>query len=111
MAEVVLFITVRAQPGQRDALRAVWERHLKARVVKTAAQPVYYYCYSREHPDEIRMFEHYTDESVLEENAMSAVFAAFMDEAGPLIAGQPEAAMADPVWIKPRDANQGTQST
>lgn len=104
MADVALFMTVRAKPGQRDALRAVWERHLKPRAAANPKQAGYYYCYAREHPDEIRICEYYTDETALEDNAISAFFQDFMAEAAPLMEGEPDVSMADPVWIKERDS-------
>lgn len=100
MGEVALFLRIRTKPGRRADMQALWEAHLKPRVAQNPAQPVYCYCLSREHPDDILLFEHYADETVLEDNAQSQFFADFMAEAAPLMAGEPEAALGDPVWIK-----------
>jgi len=100
MSDTVLFLTVRAQPGQRDALRALWDTHLRPRAADNPAQATYFYCYSDSDPDTIHMFEHYTDAAALAENAQAPFFADFLAEAAPLMAGAPEVAQATPVWIK-----------
>lgn len=100
MADTVLFLTVRAQPGKRDALKAAWEAHLQPRAAENPAQATYFYCFSDSDPDTIHIFEHYTDPDALAANATAPFFADFMAEAAPLIAGEPQVAQATPVWIK-----------
>lgn len=34
--EVALFLTIKTQPGQRDALVALWDKHLKTRAAENA---------------------------------------------------------------------------
>jgi quinol monooxygenase YgiN len=96
-----LFIKVRARPGQRDALRALWEEHLKPRAAANPHQALYTYAYDDADPDTIGMFELYAGEAALAENAKSAFFADYMQAAAPLIEGSPEITMLTPIWTKP----------
>jgi hypothetical protein len=44
MSKVALFIKHRAVPEKRDAVRRIWEKHLKPRVAADPAHEAYFYC-------------------------------------------------------------------
>ena len=100
MEQVALFMTVRTQPGKRDALLALWEKHLKARAQKNDVQSHYVIARDLEDEDAIRFLEVYEDRVQLEANAAAPWFADYMVEAAPLLAGEPDVARAAPHWIK-----------
>jgi quinol monooxygenase YgiN len=100
MADLALFITVRTQPGKRDALKALWEEHLKPRAAANASQSRYVFSYDLHDADVIRLAEVYETETAFQENASGPWFAAYMKAAAPLLAGEPEVHMAAPQWVK-----------
>lgn len=97
---LALFITTRARPGKREALRRLWEEHLRHRVEENPAQEVYLYCLDREDPELIHVVEVYGDASVAAEAARAEWFDAYMAEAAPLMAEPPRIVVAEPHWEK-----------
>lgn len=100
MAELALFITVRTRSGKRDALKALWESHLKHRAAANGQQSRYVYAFDAADENVIRICEVYETRAGFEANAGQDWFAAYMAEAGPLLDGQPEFHMAEPQWVK-----------
>lgn len=100
MAELAIFLKVRTKPGQRDALKALWEQHLKDRAAANAMQSRYVYAFDAQDENVIHMAEVYETRAAFEENAQADWFAAYMKEAMPLLDGEPEFHMAIPQWIK-----------
>lgn len=100
MAELALFLTVRTKPGKRDELKALWEQHLKQRAAGNEAQTHYVYAYDMQDENIIRITEVYSTMAAFEDNSQKEWFAAYMQEAMPLIEGQPEFHMALPQWVK-----------
>ncbi len=99
-AEVALFLTVKTQPGQRDQLIALWEKHLKARAQENEAQIRYVIARDAADPDTLRITEVYATQAAFEANSQAPWFGEYMAEAGPLLAGQPEFHMGTPHWVK-----------
>ena len=100
MPKIALFIKTRVIPGKRDAVKRLWESHLKGRVEKSNAQKVYFFCYDRDDENIVCLFEYYDDSSVMDKNAESAWFAKYMEQVGPLLDGWPEVTTMDPMWVK-----------
>lgn len=99
-AEVALFLTVKTQPGQRDALVDLWDQHLKVRAEEDTVHVDYIFALDMSDPDTVHITEVYTTMAAFEANSQSPWFAAYMAEAGPLFAGEPGFAMASPYWVK-----------
>ena len=99
-AEVALFLTIKTHPGKRDALVALWEKHLKARAEENAEQVRYVLALDMADPDTVRISEVYATQAAFEANSQAPWFADYMAEAGPLLAGQPDFSMARPHWVK-----------
>jgi len=98
--KTTLILKVRAQPGKRDQLRALWDEHLRPRAEANAAQELYLYCYDTEDPDAVHIVEVYGDPAAMAQNAGAPWFSEYMRAAAPLIDGRPEMATAEPVWAK-----------
>lgn len=100
MAELAIFLTIRTKPGKREALRALWERHLKPRAAEAAVQTHYVFAFDSQDENVVRIMEVYASMAAFEKNARAPWFAAYMEEAAPLLDGEPALHMATPVWVK-----------
>jgi len=100
MAEIALFLTVKTQPGRRDALLALWDKHLRDRAAENDAQIRYVIALDMADPDTVHISEVYSGMAAFEANSMAPWFADYMAEAGPLLAAEPSFSMAKPHWVK-----------
>ncbi len=104
MDKLALFVKTRTQPGQRDQLRAMFQKHLAPRAEANRAQEVVIWCDDEHDLNVFYLFEVYSDRKAFEENSQAASqagwFAEYMKEAMPLLAGQPEVIFATPRWAK-----------
>ncbi len=100
MAELVIFISVRTKPGKRDALKSLWETHLKQRAADNASQSSYIYAYDMHDENLIHIIEVYETMQGFEANAKADWFDQYMQEAKSLLDGEPDFHMAAPKWIK-----------
>ena len=98
--EVALFLTIKTQPGERDALVALWDEHLMARAAKDASHVSYVLALDMRDPDTVHITEVYATRAAFEANSQSDWFATYMAKVGPLLAGEPGFAMARPHWVK-----------
>ncbi len=98
--EIALFLTIKTQPGQREALVALWDTHLKARAADNTDHVRYVFALDMGDPNTVHITEVYATQAAFEANAQSPWFAAYMAEAGQLLAGEPGFAMASPYWVK-----------
>ena len=87
-----------AQPGKRDELFALYREHLAPRAQANDAQEVVVWCADQQDPDVFVLFELYRDAEALGANAGADWFAAYMQAAMPLLAGEPQVTMATPMW-------------
>jgi quinol monooxygenase YgiN len=100
MSKLALFVKTRVQPGKREEVRQLWEKHLKAQAEKNAAQEIYLYCYDDNDPDTLFIFELYHDSQAFHQAGPKPWFADYMKEAAPLLQGRSEVSVATPVWAK-----------
>ena len=100
MSKVVLFIKTRCKPGKRDEVFALWEKHLKPRLMENDFQENYAYCYDNFDPNVFYLFEVYSSQEDFDNNSKKPFFGEYMQEAGPLLDGEPDFGMASPVFTK-----------
>ncbi len=98
--KVALFLKIKTQPGQRDALVALWDEHLKTRAAENADHVSYVFALDMGDPDMVHISEVYSTQAAFQANSKSPWFAAYMAEAGQLLAGKPGFVMAKPHWVK-----------
>lgn len=100
MMQIALIIKHKTQPGKRDEVRAVWERHMAPAVSSNPGHTAYYYCFDKTDPDSISAFQVY--DSVESSQAFLATdeYAAYLGEVEPLLSGPPEVTALTPVWVK-----------
>ena len=99
-SEVALFLTIKTQPGQRDALVALWDQHLKTHAATNTEHVSYVFALDVRDPDTIHISEVYSTQAAFEANSQAPWFSAYMAKAGELLAGEPDFAMARPYWVK-----------
>lgn len=100
MAELVILISARTKPGKRDALKTLWEAHLKQRAADNPSQSSYIYAYDMHDENLIHITEVYETMQGFEANSKAEWFEAYMNEARSLLDGEPDFHMAEPKWIK-----------
>lgn len=100
MAGFGLFITHRAKPGQRDAVRAVWERHMQPAIADNPGHADYFYGYAADDPDVIRVFQRYIDREAAEDFLGLLAYRSYLDEVEGLLAGPPEVVEVTVMWSK-----------
>ena len=100
MAGHALFITHRTVPGQRDAVRAVWEKHMAPAVADNVDHLAYYYCFDHADADVLRVFQLYRNEAAAAAFLNHQNYTAYLAEVEGLLAGPPEVHSAAPQWQK-----------
>lgn len=61
MSQVAVLVTHQTQPGRREEVRALWERHMAPAVAANTGHVAYLYCLDDNDPDVIRAFQVYAD--------------------------------------------------
>ena len=100
MAKLVLIVKTKTQPGKRDEVYRLFQKHLAARVDATAALQVFVWCADETDADTFYIFEIYGDRAVQQTNAGDPAYHTYLQEAQPLLASGPEVVTATPVWGK-----------
>jgi len=100
VSRLAMIITSRSQPGKRDELFQLYREHLAPRAEENASQEVVVWAADQHDPDTFHLFEVYSDAAAMGENATADWFGAYMQAAGPLLAGEPRVVMAAPLWSK-----------
>lgn len=98
MNKLAMIITSTAAPGKRDELFALYKEHLAPRAEANDSQELVVWCADQQNPDVFVLFEIYSDPSALGANAGADWFTAYMEQAMPLLAGEPVVTMAQPLW-------------
>ncbi len=98
MDKIAMVITSTAASGKRDQLFDLYMEHLAPRTEANPAQEVVVWCADQQDPDRFVLFEMYSDASALGENAGAEWFTDYMQQAMPLLAGEPTIVMAHPHW-------------
>ena len=100
MNQLAMIIKTKAQPGKRDELFELYSELLAPRAEENGSQQVVAWCADQNDPETFFLFEIYEDPEAMGANAQASWFAEYMTKAGPLLAGEPEVAMATPQWTK-----------
>jgi quinol monooxygenase YgiN len=100
MSKLAMLIKTKTQPGQRDAVRALYEKMLAPRAAENKGQELVVFSYDPQDADVFYLFEIYSSKETLELSSQAPWFWEYMGAAGPLLDGQPEVVMLSPVWGK-----------
>lgn len=104
MEPLALLITHRTREGQRDAVRAVWQRHMAPAITANPGHLAYSYCLDQDDPDVIVAFQLYRDADQATAFLGTPAYAAYEQEVAPLLTGTPTVQRLTPVWTKNGDA-------
>ncbi len=89
MTPFALIIKHRMQPGKRDAVRKVWEKHMAPAITAHPGHTAYFYCIDNNDPDSIYAFQQYLCMEASQELLQTRSYAAYLKEVEPLLAGPP----------------------
>ena len=101
MIDIALFITHRARSGKREAVRAIWERHMRPAIASNPGHLDYFYCFAADDGDVIRVFQRYVDRDAAQAFLGHPSYRAYLAEVEGLLAGPPEVVEAEVMWSKP----------
>jgi quinol monooxygenase YgiN len=100
MADVAMIVRGTAQPGKRDEVFKLFERHLAPRADENDEQPVVAWCVDEADSDRFALIETYATRDAMERNAQAPWFGEYMGAVGPLLAAEPEVISLTPRWSK-----------
>ena len=100
MTKIALFVKHKTQPGKRDEVRRVWERHMRPNIASNPRHEAYFYCFDNNDSDAICAFQQYADLESSRDFLKTESYAAYLKEVEPLLAGPPEVTSVTPVWVK-----------
>jgi quinol monooxygenase YgiN len=96
MPPVALIVRGTARPGQRPALRALYEQHLAPRALANEDQQVVVWGADDADADAFVLVEVYASREAVQANSRAPWFWEYLTQAQPLLAGQPEVITATP---------------
>ena len=96
-----LFGKFTAQPGKRDDVRKVWEKHMAPAISANPGHTAYFYCFDNNEPNSIYAFQQYLSVEASQDFLQTSGYAAYLKEVEPLLAGPPQITALTPVWSKP----------
>lgn len=94
-----MIVRSKARAGERDALRAAWEKHLQAETESDPSRLLYLYCLDADDQDAYVLVEVFA-EGAGPPAPNAPFFQEFMREAGPLLDGMPAVQRTEVVWSK-----------
>lgn len=100
MSKTALFIRHQAQPGKREEVRRIWEKHVKPRVEANPAHEAYYFCHDEKNADVICVFQLYSSAAAMEEFLSGEWYPGYLAEVGAVVAAPPQITPAALMWAK-----------
>ena len=101
MKPFALIIKHKTQPGKRDDVRKVWEKHMAPAISANPGHTAYFYCFDNAEPDSIYAFQQYLSVEASQQFLLTSGYVEYLREVEPLLAGPPEVTALTPVWSKP----------
>lgn len=100
MTQLALIIKHKTQPGKRDEVRAVWEKHMEPAVSRNPGHVAYFYCFDNSDQDSISAFQVYESVEASEQFLATESYAEYLRDVEPLLLGPPSVTSLTPVWAK-----------
>lgn len=100
LANMAVFVKLKAQPGKREEVKELWEKYVKPHQESKPEILSCCYCYAMEDEDTICAFELLSGRSAAEAALKSGWFSAYQEALRPLLAGPPETTVTSPIWSK-----------
>ena len=100
MPSLALVIKHKTQPGKRDEVRKVWEKHMAPAVSSNPGHLAYFYCFDNADPDAIMAFQHYVSAEAAGAFLKTDSYVAYLQEVEALLSGPPQVTTLTPMWSK-----------
>jgi quinol monooxygenase YgiN len=100
MSSLALVVRHKTQPGKRDEVRKVWEKHMAPAVASNPGHLAYFYCFDNTDPDSIYAFQQYETAEASQAFLKTDAYLAYLKEVEPLLSGPPQVTALTPVWSK-----------
>lgn len=100
MTQLALIIKHKTQPGKREEVRAVWEKHMAPAVSGNPGHTAYFYCFDNADEDSISAFQVYESAEASKQFLANDDYAAYLKDVEPLLLGPPQVTSLTPVWAK-----------
>ncbi|KZF05780.1 MULTISPECIES: putative quinol monooxygenase [unclassified Rhodococcus (in: high G+C Gram-positive bacteria)] len=97
---VTVVVSHKTLPNQRDAVRALWEKHMAPAVLHNPGHLAYYYGLDVDDPNGITAFQHYRTAEDALSFLQHPAYREYEREVAPLLAGAPQVRSLVPTWIK-----------
>ena len=97
-----MILRSKAKAGERDALRAAWEKHLRAAAESDSSRLLYLYCFDADDTDAYVLIEVFA-EGAAPPPPDAPFFQDFMRDARPLLDAMPTVQRTEVVWSKGLD--------
>jgi quinol monooxygenase YgiN len=105
MNKTALFIRHHANPGMRESVQRVWEKHVKPRAAANPAHLAYYFCHDNGNPDVVCVFQLYASEGAMKDFLSGTWYSDYLVEIAPFVAAAPQITPATLVWSKDAPAS------
>ena len=95
-----LIVKHKTQPGKRDQVRAMWEKHKAPAISANPGHTAYFYCFDDADPNSICAFQQYASVEASQAFLKTDSSAAYLKDVEPLLSGPPQVTALTPVWSK-----------
>ena len=100
MSGVSIFIRHKALSGQRDAVHAIWDKHLRPAIESNPDHTSYHYGFDQNDPDTICVFQRYVSALAASDFLKSPAYGQYLEAVTPLLSGPPDVHSVHQVWAK-----------
>lgn len=97
---MAISVAFKTRPGQRDAVKRLWDDQVRQRAQGNAAESNYVYAFDMKDENVIRISVVFDATDAFHQMAHAKWFKAYMKAVTLLLDGRPEYQMATPQWIK-----------
>jgi quinol monooxygenase YgiN len=100
LSQIAMVIKTTVKDGKREEVLELYKQHLAPRAQTNDEQQVVAWCADQHDPNVFYLFEVYSSPEAMGANAQADWFGQYMAAVGPLLAGEPEVGMAEPMWTE-----------
>lgn len=100
MTSFALIVKHKTQPGKREEVRKVWEKHMAPAISANPGHSAYFYCFENDDPDSICAFQQYVSAEASREFLTKDSYGAYLNDVEPLLSGPPQVTALTPMWSK-----------
>ncbi|WP_206431641.1 putative quinol monooxygenase [Deinococcus psychrotolerans] len=95
-----VFIRHVTQPGERETVHSIWERHMAPNITTNGDHEAYFYCFDDNNQDVIVVYQQYTNAESAASFLQTPAYLAYLQEVEPYLMGPAEVTAASPIWVK-----------